>query len=247
MNCTQPSRSSAVAIELQQDERSVGKAAISKKTSDLSRSVVESVPAREQTREMTAEHSPPIETLKRLPKFLELLPKPWPGNLEHYFGPLREVTDWDTWWARAQHVFVRVVAPIPVQVISSEADYCLRDPEAEADGEQVTVVLNLWHSKKSIHDAIELLLNERRDRWPSGDPHEDWICEDFIVRAYTHWSALDEIYDVMKLSIVDNLTVKEIADLKEQEESVIRRWKQKGEHLLKMLSSRHVFPDVRVR
>lgn len=187
-----------------------------------------------------------METLKRLPKFLELLPEPWPESLKQHFGSLRSLaSDWDAWWEGAKHHFTGDPEPIPVQVVSSEADYRLRDPEAEADGDQITVVINLWYSKKVIHDAIDDLLDDRRAHWPTGDVHEDWLCEDFIVRAYRHPEALDNIYNVMKLAS-EGKSTQQISALVDDDESSVRRKKKKGEHLLKMLAM-HVFPEVEER
>ena len=142
-------------------------------------------------------------------------------------------------WERAQHHFANDAKPIPVQVISSEADFRLRDPEAEADRDQVTVVVNLWYSKKTIHAAIEDLLNERRAHWPTGDAHEDWHCEDFIVRAYRQPQALDNIYNVMKFVIRDGWTTRQIADETLDDESAVRRTKKRASIYWQCFGSRY--------
>lgn len=189
--------------------------------------------------------NPPIETLKRLPKFLELL-KEWPPRLEARFGALRGL-EWDAWWDAAKHHFVNDLEPIPVQVVSSESDFrCLRDAEAEEDGDQVTVVLNLWYSKKVILEAIDDLLDEKRVHWPTGDAHEDWICEDLVIKAYRQTQALDKIYEVMRYALKEKLGTREIADKMNCDERDIRRMRIKGTHLLERLKE-CVFPETEPR
>lgn len=190
----------------------------------------------------TQESGPPVELLKRLPKFLELLPSPWPGNLESYFGSLRGES-WERWWTAMQPVFVDAAVPrIPVQVISSEEDFRLRDPEAEAAGEQITVVINLWYSERQIKDAIDALLEKSGAALPAAGAHKEWLCEDFVIRAYNQPAALDKIYAVLKYT-ADGLTNVDIAEKLNVDDRDVRRMRQKGKHLLAMLA-KHVFPVV---
>jgi len=194
----------------------------------------------------TDKSTPPIELLKYLPKFLNLLPRPWPGNLESHFGSLN-VESWEEWWAGAQHIFVDAAVPrIPVQVISSEEDFRFRDLEAEAEGDQITVVLNLWYSKTEICDELDALIKQRKPDQAAGDSRREWLCEDFVVRAYGQPKALGEIYEVMKYAregMTDAEIAGKISGAEGGDESDVRRKKEKGKILLRKLAQQ-VFPVV---
>lgn len=142
-----------------------------------------------------------------------------------------------------QPVFVHAAVPrIPVQVISSEADFRLRDPEAEAVGDQVTVVINLWYSRAEIKGAIDALLDKPPGACRSAGSQREWLCEDFVIRAYSQLAALDKIYDVLKYT-ADGLTNADIAEKLGVDDRDVRRTRRKGEHLLSKLASQ-VFPVV---
>ena len=157
---------------------------------------------------------PHIEILKFWQPFLNLLDGDWPASvvvefpaaklddptwpmLEGHFRSVQHLA-FDEWWEHC-HLYFAQERGTPVQQITSVEDLRrYRDEEAEADNLQVTVTLNLWHTRAEINAALEAILDGLQLA-KTGNPHRGWdTVECYHIFTSVDVEALEDILYVLR-------------------------------------------------
>lgn len=156
---------------------------------------------------------PHIEILKFWQPFLNLLDGGWPADvvadfpkaelddptwpmLECHFRSVQHM-EFEEWWEHCHPYFVEAGAPVH-QIRSVEDLLKYRDAEAEADSEQVTVTLNLWHTRAEINAALDSILDGLQPA-KAGNPNRGWdTVECYHIFTTVDVDALKDILYVLR-------------------------------------------------